>query len=1005
MKKTLSLLCIPLWVALMFGVTSATWNNDNFIDNSFWSQNPSDDEIVDALFGSEWDNTAYMDYLCTEAKMNVVKVTNSLPILEENTIYVLDTDAIDLNSSTEISIPNCSAIISKRLLGTVITNSAQIWTSNYTVINVWNKSILDNVKVDWNKRYHNWIVSEWILNNISSYNNTQHWIRAKWKINNVKSYNNSDIWIYINWGVRINNVHSFNNNIWIEIRASYVAVNNSQFNNNKVWVYINGDHNLLNNISSYNNEDYWLNFSTQYHDINIYDSIMFNNWVSFNNVYWTDVTCVWENAFGSFAWTIDNSCKNWSASPSWLTMTNVIDVNWNELLDWKNVLNSDSNRSNFRWNKILWDVSLFSYWKNIKFQAEPYYYINNIITKWWLYYNDRYIWSNVERKEWITYVGTKTAVVLSDDDTVKRYSIYWSNNPLVWREIWIFWPWTDSTNKFSVIWWDLPYATHYTEYSVDDVPPTIKITQPSTEWARTKTVSATATDTNPTNQTVTMFYSITTSTECNSAETEYTLWEDILFESEDDNWKYVCFKAVDIVGNESYLVSNIIEKIDRTPPVLESTILNTEIWYNEDQEENFTFKDEWVWEIDWEATRTCWIREEWINKQCFITPNICDILWNCTETQTFESNKIKLDKTAPIASNITYEWYACGHWSVLVTVYWEDALSWMPENSYSFDVNEWNWTSVNTKTVYEWTNSQVYLLDIAWNSWWIPYVVEWADITPTLTVPSYEYPTKIRTHETFNFWNLVEVFGANWWDCWEAKNLEINAESIECSVWIATLQDNILTVTPPKWSYWTVTCTVTFKNATNDTVEWTISYNYNTYNEYIITLQPWWNVVSTPAILSSIEFWNEWENISFSKLDNWSWISVPANISNIIPLEWFLVNNNNENPVDMLFVYKENPSLSESMIEKNLKLWWNFLWITTVNSPFHNIPWATMSLDFTSYGQTNLKNGVIGNSNFNWNTQSSSVSNLDLWESYWIFVNQENSIYWWVNNRKTYTND
>lgn len=164
----------------------------------------------------------------------------------------------------------------------------------------------------------------------------------------------------------------------------------------------------------------------------------------------------------------------------------------------------------------------------------------------------------------------------------------------------------------------------------------------------------------------------------------------------------------------------------------------------------------------------------------------------------------------------------------------------------------------------------------------------------------------------------------------------------------------------------------------------------------IINLYPWWNVVSTPAILSSIEFPDWWEWISFSKLDDGNWVSVAANISNIKPMEWFLVNNSNSTKKTMIFNYKTWVAPSETMFQKKLTLWWNFLWITTINNPFGNISWATMSLDFTSDWTVNLSNKI--NNNFNWNSESSYIDNIEIWEAYWIFVNQSQWIYGWVNN-------
>jgi len=166
-----------------------------------------------------------------------------------------------------------------------------------------------------------------------------------------------------------------------------------------------------------------------------------------------------------------------------------------------------------------------------------------------------------------------------------------------------------------------------------------------------------------------------------------------------------------------------------------------------------------------------------------------------------------------------------------------------------------------------------------------------------------------------------------------------------------------------------------------------------------ITLSHWWNVVSTPAILSSIDFSNGWEGITFSKLDNWEWKSVAATVANIKPLEWFMVYNNNDSDVSMLLTYKEDVSPAQSILQKDLDYWWNLLWITTTESPFSNI-WsaASMSIDMTDW-----TNKVW--SSYIHNSTSSSVANPELGEAYFVYVNQQNGLYGWINNVWTVIED
>ena len=97
---------------------------------------------------------------------------------------------------------------------------------------------------------------------------------------------------------------------------------------------------------------------------------------------------------------------------------------------------------------------------------------------------------------------------------------------------------------------------------MDTNKPTITISQPSTEWATGKTVSATSNDASS----VTMYYSTGTSSTCNSATKSYTAGTAIQFTAESDSGTYVCFKAVDANGNTTYSGSAVVNKIDRTAP-------------------------------------------------------------------------------------------------------------------------------------------------------------------------------------------------------------------------------------------------------------------------------------------------------------------------------------------------------------------------------------------------------------------------------------------------------
>lgn len=155
-----------------------------------------------------------------------------------------------------------------------------------------------------------------------------------------------------------------------------------------------------------------------------------------------------------------------------------------------------------------------------------------------------------------------------------------------------------------------------------------------------------------------------------------------------------------------------------------------------------------------------------------------------------------------------------------------------------------------------------------------------------------------------------------------------------------------------------------------------------------IQLNPGWNAVSTPAYLSDLTFSNGWEWISFTTLKDWSWISVPATIDNIKPLDGFMVYNANSSTVILTLDYKENPTPAESIWQKQLSRWWNLLGITTTDDPFKWID-ATMFVDPTLWWRYTVSN---------W------ISNPKLGEAYFVFVSDW-SIYGWVNTTEVATNE
>ena len=110
-------------------------------------------------------------------------------------------------------------------------------------------------------------------------------------------------------------------------------------------------------------------------------------------------------------------------------------------------------------------------------------------------------------------------------------------------------------------------ATGETSYTIDNTAPTIVITNPNTNPAQSKTITATS------GETLTM--SLDSEGVCNSGLTFIT-YASTTFSSESNNGETVCYKAVDTAGNEKYELSNVIVGIDTTAPTITITNPNTD---------------------------------------------------------------------------------------------------------------------------------------------------------------------------------------------------------------------------------------------------------------------------------------------------------------------------------------------------------------------------------------------------------------------------------------------
>ncbi len=439
-----------LWSISIWYIT--TWDNSNFITWAFWQTDPSDCEIISALYGTWiWDITAYTDhrsgydYSCSigTGNMNVEHVlpwTGTIPEnLTENTIYVLNSWDYLIPYSGGVNMSGCNAIVWN---GNVYIYST--WVLDIAFWMIGNNSneywIIDNIDIDgeqWHslswKNYY-WVffnswANNWTINNISTYNNAENWIYFKdssyFKIIDSDIYNNSENWIYVfqsSWQL-IDNVSVYNNSKWILVRQSNSSiVDNSRVYNNR-WYGIRLDHLdkwVLNNTQVYNNM-YWVYFG----DISGW---VINNVDTYNNMYWLYLwysmnTTIYDiKIYNNNFW-----IYNW-ASTGWQYY-------------WE--LNMFDNTTMFVWTS--WDDQYLTKWLAIDTWIQNLWRSTWTINTWWCMSCDRY--TNPKNNLWIFLMDTGTYLWCT-----RRWIITWTwtsnTNYLYWNKIskqktWVEYSWTD----------------------------------------------------------------------------------------------------------------------------------------------------------------------------------------------------------------------------------------------------------------------------------------------------------------------------------------------------------------------------------------------------------------------------------------------------------------------------------------------------------------------------------------------------------------------------------
>ena len=271
------------------------WNNDNFINPTFWSQSPTADNIICALYGSGvGDQTAYTkkwyaydETTCLNAGMTVSYTSPLSWTPAANTVYVFPSGSYDLHSTT--TLPTCTAFISSGWA--IITPHG---ADNFSLDLSNDASILDDLDISGNS------VNDY---GVTMYNGSSMWstvhntrihdaingIYIAWTYNLIDSNtirNNANDGIDIDTSDSLyNTIH--NNSVYSNGRngvsiTSYAQNNTIESNtihNNSLYglyIYDNSDANFINDTQIYSNGDHGIDIEnsayTTINNIQSYDN-------------------------------------------------------------------------------------------------------------------------------------------------------------------------------------------------------------------------------------------------------------------------------------------------------------------------------------------------------------------------------------------------------------------------------------------------------------------------------------------------------------------------------------------------------------------------------------------------------------------------------------------------------------------------------------------------------------------------------------------------------------
>lgn len=258
---------------------------------------------------------------------------------------------------------------------------------------------------------------------------------------------------------------------------------------------------------------------------------------------------------------------------------------------------------------------------------------------------------------------------------------------------------------------------------IDTESATITITQPPMNYCTNtwKIVSATI------NENGTLYYHISTDQTCDNTISPFTLWNQVTFTNESDNWKYVCFKATDTALNESYKISAMITGIDTISPSIASLTFtnngNTESISN--------------WDLK--------------------------TIYEC-ETWTITVQNINVEWCAWLMANHIYGWTP-----IFSTNYWTDISNYWNNNSYSVHSNS---VTTTPTTIY------IGVTDILWQHTTQTVRVKRANMALSW-ISSYTIPP-LTEQTTISYDELIDYFEIHWqWDC---EEITISVESCTSDV-------------------------------------------------------------------------------------------------------------------------------------------------------------------------------------------------------------------------------